>query len=244
MITGRSERPLVLVHGLSGSARWWRGVRAPLAQHADVHVLDVPHIHPRDVPVWLVDWLDDHGLEEVDLVGHSLGGLTCARVAAVAPERVGKLVLVAPAGLPSGRNVVGHLAPLAATVAELPTMAPRLAIDAVRTGPGILRAALYAVTHDLRDELAHIRAPTLLVWGRHDRLVPGHLAEEWLDELADAKLVRVESGHVPMWDAPAALVDAVLHFLQEPPDQVGDEPGPRVVDGVRPAGDDDEPAPA
>ncbi len=235
---------MVLVHGLSGSARWWRGVRAPLAQHADVHVLDVPHIHPRDVPVWLVDWLDDHGLEEVDLVGHSLGGLTCARVAAVAPERVGKLVLVAPAGLPSGRNVVGHLAPLAATVAELPTMAPRLAIDAVRTGPGILRAALYAVTHDLRDELAHIRAPTLLVWGRHDRLVPGHLAEEWLDELADAKLVRVESGHVPMWDAPAALVDAVLHFLQEPPDQVGDEPGPRVVDGVRPAGDDDEPAPA
>jgi pimeloyl-ACP methyl ester carboxylesterase len=244
VITGRSERPLVLVHGLSGSGRWWRGVRAPLARHADVHVLDVPHIHPRDVPVWLVDWLDDHGLEEVDLVGHSLGGLTCARVAAVAPERVGKLVLVAPAGLPSGRNVVGHLAPLAATVAELPTMAPRLAIDAVRTGPGILRAALYAVTHDLRDELAHIRAPTLLVWGRHDRLVPGHLAEEWLDELADAKLVRVESGHVPMWDAPAALVDAVLHFLQEPPDQVGDEPGPRVVDGVRPAGDDDEPAPA
>jgi pimeloyl-ACP methyl ester carboxylesterase len=244
VIGGRNERPLVLVHGLSGSARWWRGVRAPLAQHADVYVLDVPHIHPRDVPIWLVEWLDDRGLEEVDLVGHSLGGLTCARVAAVAPDRVGKLVLVAPAGLPSGRNVVGHLAPLAATVAELPTMAPRLAIDAVRTGPGILRAALYAVTHDLRDELAHIRAPTLLVWGRHDRLVPGHLAEEWLDELADAKLVRVESGHVPMWDAPAALVDAVLHFLQEPPDEVGDEPRTRVVDRVRPAWDDDEPAPA
>jgi pimeloyl-ACP methyl ester carboxylesterase len=196
-----------------------------------VYVLDVPHIHPRDVPIWLVEWLDDHGLEEVDLVGHSLGGLTCARVAAVAPDRVGKLVLVAPAGLPSGRNVVGHLAPLAATVAELPTMAPRLAIDAVRTGPGILRAALYAVTHDLRDELAHIRAPTLLVWGRHDRLVPGHLAEEWLDELADAKLVRVESGHVPMWDAPAALVDAVLHFLQEPPDEPV-RPAPAPEPGV------------
>lgn len=179
-----------------------------------MYVLDVPRMHPRDVPRWLVGWLDDRGLAEVDLVGHSLGGLTCARVAAAAPDRVGKLVLVAPAGLPSGRNVVGHLAPLAATLAELPTMAPRVAIDAVRTGPGILRAALYAVTHDLREELAHIRAPTLLVWGRHDRLVPGHLAEEWLEELADARLVRVESGHVPMWDAPDELVGALLDFLR------------------------------
>jgi pimeloyl-ACP methyl ester carboxylesterase len=214
VIGGRSGRPLVLVHGLSGSARWWRGIRKPLAEHADVHVLDVPHIHPGDVPGWLVGWLDENGIGEVDLVGHSLGGLTCARVAAAAPDRVGKLVLVAPAGLPSGRNVVGHLAPLAATLAELPTMAPRLAIDAVRTGPGILRAALYAVTHDLRDELAQIHAPTLLVWGRHDRLVPGHLAEEWLEQLADARLVRVESGHVPMWDAPDALVEALLEFLR------------------------------
>ena len=216
MTGGRNGRPLILVHGLSGSARWWRSVEAPLAEHSDVHVLDVPRIHPRDVPRWLVGWLDEQGIVEVDLVGHSLGGLACARVAAAAPDRVGKLVLVAPAGLPSGRNLVGHLAPLAATLAELPAMAPRVAIDAVRTGPVILRAALYAVTHDLRDELAHIRAPTLLVWGRHDRLVPGHLAEEWLEELADARLVSVDSGHVPMWDAPDALVDALLDFLDGP----------------------------
>jgi pimeloyl-ACP methyl ester carboxylesterase len=212
----QSERPLVLVHGLSGSARWWRGVRGPLAEHTEVHVLDVPGIHPRDVPRWLVRWLDDAGIEHADLVGHSLGGLTCARVAAAAPERVGKLVLVAPAGLPSGRNIVGHLAPLAATLAEVPTQAPRVALDALRTGPGILRAALYAVTHDLRDELAHIRAPTLLVWGQHDRLVPGHLAEEWLEELADGHLVRVDAGHVPMWDAPDDLVAAILDFVRQP----------------------------
>jgi pimeloyl-ACP methyl ester carboxylesterase len=216
---GRSRRPLVLVHGLSGSAWWWRGVQGPLAEHTDVHVLDVPGIHPRDVPGWLVGWLDDAGIAEADLVGHSLGGLTCARVAAAAPERVGKLVLVAPAGLPSGRNLVGHLAPLAATLAEIPTRAPRVALDALRTGPGILRATLYAVTHDLRDELAHIRAPTLLVWGAHDRLVPGHLAEQWREELADARLVRLDAGHVPMWDAPEALVAALLEFLDQPPER-------------------------
>jgi pimeloyl-ACP methyl ester carboxylesterase len=216
-LTGdRNSRPVVLVHGLSGSARWWRSVQGPLAEHSEVHVLDVPGIHPRDVPRWLVGWLDRAGIAEADLVGHSLGGQTCARVAAATPERVGKLVLVAPAGLPSSRNVVGHLAPLAATLAEVPTHAPRVALDALRTGPGILRAALYAVTHDLRDELAHILAPTLLVWGEHDRLVPGHLAEQWLDELADARLMRVNAGHVPMWDAPDELVTAVLDFLREP----------------------------
>jgi pimeloyl-ACP methyl ester carboxylesterase len=216
MMTGGRKPPLVLVHGLSGSARWWVNVRAALEERCAVHVLDVPRIHPQDVPRWLVDWLDGAGLDRVDLVGHSLGGLICARAAAASPERVDRLVLVAPAGVPSGRKVVGHVAPLVATLAEMPAYAHRVALDAVRTGPNLFRAAWYATTHDLRSELERIDAPTLLVWGESDRLVPIRLAEEWLGALADARLVRLSGGHVPMWDAPDELAAAVLGFLGEP----------------------------
>jgi pimeloyl-ACP methyl ester carboxylesterase len=167
------------------------------------------------VPRWLVGWLDGAGLDRVDLVGHSLGGLICARTAAASPKRVHRLVLVAPAGVPSGRGFVGHVAPLVATLAEVPEYAHRVAFDAIRTGPNLLRAALYATTHDLRPELERVDSPTLLVWGEADRLVPIGLAQEWLHALADARLVRVSGGHVPMWDAPDELVAAVLGFLGE-----------------------------
>lgn len=181
-----------------------------------MHVLDVPRIHPGDVPRWLVEWLDGEGLDRVDLVGHSLGGLICARAAAASPERVRRLVLVAPAGVPSGRRgFVGHVAPLVATLAEVPTYAHRVALDALRTGPNLLRSMLYATTHDLRPELARVEAPTLLAWGESDRLVPIRLAEEWLHALPDARLARLSGGHVPMWDAPDELVAAVLGFLGE-----------------------------
>jgi pimeloyl-ACP methyl ester carboxylesterase len=234
--------PLLLVHGLSGSARWWRPVCAPLAEGRDLHVLDVPRIHPRHAPGWLLAWLDGVGIGRADLVGHSLGGLICARAAARAPERVRKLVLVAPAGVPSGRRLLAHAAPLAAALAEAPTRVPRIAIDALRAGPGVVRSALYAATHDLRDELRHVAAPTLIVWGASDHLVPARLADDWLHALSSARLVRVPGGHVPMWDAPEELARAVVDFVEEGTDELGDEPRPGVVDGVRLVGDDDEPA--
>jgi pimeloyl-ACP methyl ester carboxylesterase len=232
----------VLVHGLSGSARWWRSVRERLGAGRDVHVLDVPRVHPRDATRWLVGWLDGAGIDRADLVGHSLGGLICARTAAAAPSRVRQLVLIAPAGVPSDRRLVGHAAPLAATLAQVPTYAPRIAIDALRAGPGLLRAALYAATCDLRAELEHVHAPTLLVWGERDRLVPIDLAAEWLRALPDARLAPLSAGHVPMWDAPDELARVVLDFLEEPADERGDEARPRVVDGVGFGGNDDEPA--
>jgi pimeloyl-ACP methyl ester carboxylesterase len=233
--------PLVLVHGLSGSGRWWRNVRDRLGERRDVHVLDVPRVHPHDAPRWLVGWLDGAGIDRVDLVGHSLGGLICARTAAGAPQRVRRLVLVAPAGIATGRRLVGHAAPLAASLAQVPAYAPRIALDALRTGPALIRAALYAATHDLRTELGRVQAPTLIAWGERDRLVPARLAGEWLSALPDARLVQLDAGHVPMWDAPDELAAAVLDFLEEPAHERGDEPRPRVMDGVGLAGDDDQP---
>lgn len=241
-MSGHTPPPLILVHGLSGSGRWWRPVRARLGEGRDVHILDLPSIHPRDAPRWLVGRLDRDGIERAHLVGHSLGGMICARAAASAPDRIARLVLIAPAGVPTGRHLVGHAGPLARSLAQVPEYGPRIALDALRAGPALLRAALYAVSHDLRAELAQVEAPTLLVWGERDHLMPPRLADEWQHALRDARVVLVPAGHVPMWDAPAELAAAVLDFLEEPADEARDDGGSRVVDGVRLPGDDGEPA--
>jgi pimeloyl-ACP methyl ester carboxylesterase len=114
------------------------------------------------------------GLERAHLVGHSMGGYVSVRLAASRPEMVSRLALVAPAGVPAGRSMLGHLVPLllAARYAA-PVFMPVLVRDALRVGPTTLwRAARDLLAEDVREDLREIQAPTLLLWGENDPLIP------------------------------------------------------------------------
>src|SRR5262249_27706869 len=101
----------------------------------------------------------------------------------------------------------------------------------------------YVWERDLRSELHEVKAPTLLVWGDHDRLVPARVAEEWQRLLPDSRLVRLHCGHVPMWSAPGELAASVLAFLgDEGAHDLGHELRRGEVHGVGLPRDDDEPA--
>ena len=239
--------PVVLVHGLSGSWRWWQPVLEPLAERRRVHVLDLPRLGPRlpatELTGWLGRWLEAASLESVDLVGHSLGGLIAAELAAQQPERARRLALVAPAGIPCGTNVLSRGLRLLGTLYDLRGRLPRIVGDGVRAGPlSLLRGARFASHRDLSVELASVHADTLLVWGDHDRLIPARIAAEWQRVLPGSRLVRLRCGHVPMWEMPQELASCLLAFLDyERLENLGDEIRPGVVDGVRFGRDDDEP---
>jgi pimeloyl-ACP methyl ester carboxylesterase len=241
--------PTVLVHGLSGSWRWWWPVSEALAKRRSVYVLDLPRLGRRvrasELVVWLGRWLRAVGLKEVDLVGHSLGGLVAAELAATRPQGLRRLALVAPAGIPCGRGLFGQSLRLVATLVELREQFPTIVGDALRSGPlDIMRGAVFVADRDLRAELAAVRAPSLLVWGEHDRLVPRRIAEEWQQALPGSRLVLLSCGHVPMWEVPDELAACLLEFLeQQLADESPDEVRPRVVDGVRLAGNNHGPRP-
>jgi pimeloyl-ACP methyl ester carboxylesterase len=215
-----SGKPLVLVHGLAGSWRWWSPLFGALAARRRVNVVDLPRLHPPVRPErlseWLGRWLDAAGLERVDLAGHSLGGLVAAELASAEGGRTRRLVLVAPAGIPCGRSFPSRAAQLLVELYEVRRWLPMLAADALRTGPvGVVRGIAFVSGRDLRGELAAVRVPTLLVWGERDRLVPLRIAEEWRQTLADARLAYLQCGHVPMLEAPHQLADSMLSFLDE-----------------------------
>jgi pimeloyl-ACP methyl ester carboxylesterase len=245
-VAGEGE-PVVLVHGLSGSWRWWQPILAPLAEHRRVHLLDLPRLGHRlpaaGLTCWLGRWLEAASLESVDLIGHSLGGLIVAELASSQPERAQRLALVAPAGIPCGSRMLSRGIRLVGTLYDVRGRLPTLVGDAVRAGPlSILRGALFASDRDLSLELASVQARTLLVWGEHDRLFPARIAAEWQRMLPHSRLVRLRCGHVPMWEAPRELASCLLTFLGE--ELVGDpcdEIRTGVVDGVRLTRDDDEP---
>jgi len=215
-----SGEPLVLVHGLAGSWRWWSPLFGVLAARRRVNIVDLPRLHPPVRPdrlsEWLGHWLDAAGLQQVDLAGHSLGGLVAAELASANSARARRLVLVAPAGIPCGRSFPSRVAQLLVELYEVRRWLPMLAADALRTGPvDVVRGVAFVSGRDLRGELAAVRAPTLLIWGERDRLVPLHVAEEWRQTLPDARLAYLACGHVPMFQAPRQLADSMLTFLDE-----------------------------
>jgi pimeloyl-ACP methyl ester carboxylesterase len=241
-------KTVVLVHGLSGSWRWWEPILEPLAERRRVHLLDLPRLGRRlpaaELTGWLGRWLEAAKLESVDLIGHSLGGLIAAELAAEQPKRVHRLALVAPAGIPCGNTVLSRGVRLLGTLYDVRGRFPTIARDAMRAGPiSLIRGALFASHRDLSVELASIQARTLLIWGEDDRLLPARIAAEWQSVLPGSRLVRLHCGHVPMWEAPRELVSHLLDFFgDELIDHPGDKIGPAVVHSVRLTGDDDEPA--
>lgn len=208
---------VVLVHGLAGSARWWSAVVRALGGDHRVEAIDVPRLWPRSDPVtWLARRVDE--LDEPVLVGHSLGGLVCAAAAAREPDAVRALVLIAPAGLPVGRSLFSFGLPLADALRLAGArFLPRVTTDAMRAGPlSLLVGARYALAANLEPELARVAAPTLLMWGERDPILPRPLAQRWEAALPHARLVVLEGvGHVPLVERPDAVASELLDFLEE-----------------------------
>ena len=227
--TAGAGEPLVLVHGLSGSTRWWTPALPALAARRTAYLVDLPGFGAlrgsrrgglAAAAAWLGDWMDAVGLERPALVGHSMGAAIALRVAARRPERLDRLALVAPAGLPTGRSLLGYAVPLATTLRHCtPRFVTILATDALRAGPWtLLRATRDVLADDVRGELAAVTVPTLVLVGERDTLIPPAVGDLLRRELPSARLVRLESaGHVPMFDQPDAFGEALLRFLAEEP---------------------------
>jgi pimeloyl-ACP methyl ester carboxylesterase len=112
--------------------------------------------------------------------------------------------------------LVGRLGPLARSGRAIAArFVSVLAYDALRAGPWTTwrrTRELLAATD--RAHLSKIAAPTLLLWGEHDPLVPPAIGRVLREEIPDARLLVLPgAGHVPMYERPAALNDAVLRFL-------------------------------
>src|SRR5262249_53633740 len=148
--------------------------------------------------------------------------------AARRPELVRRLILIAPPGIRPWPSVFHLAPPLLATLGRSrPRLLARVARDAVRAGPSnIFRGGLHVASADVTEELGSVSAPTLLVWGADDRLVPAVAAELWEERLARARVVVLPgAGHVPMLESPDALRAAIVAFRDEALDGLGDGRG-------------------
>jgi pimeloyl-ACP methyl ester carboxylesterase len=247
----RDAPAVILIHGFGASLQTWDAWAPALSRRWRVVRLDLPgsglslpdpagdYTDARSMQV-LLALMDHLGLQRASVVGHSIGGRMAWRFAASHPERVDKLVLVAPDGFSSPGFDYGKAPEVPIVLGwvrqVLPKPVLRMNLAPAYADPDFLTDALVTRYHDLllapgarqamldrmrqtvlvdpRPLLAQVRAPTLLVWGERDAMIPLSNAADYRKALPGARLVVVPGvGHLPQEEGAAASLAAVETFL-------------------------------
>ena len=235
--------PLVFLHGAGGLAED-SPFLAALAERWHVFAPLLPGYGDSEgaeslrdmlaVTLHSFDVLDALGLDRPILVGHSMGGMIAAEMAAIAPRQVERLGLIAPAGLWLDE------APVPDLFSKLPHELPGLLFCDSELGermmtaggdlddPKSLEAFIIRNTRQLamagkllfpipdrglNERLYRIRAKTVIIWGASDRMIPPAHGEAFRKGIAGAELIKVPTaGHMAIVEQPDAIVAALTRL--------------------------------
>jgi pimeloyl-ACP methyl ester carboxylesterase len=195
-----------------------------------VHALDAW----LDLVVYHGELFDRLELDAPVVIGHSFGGLVAAECAAAMPGSVGRLVLIAPVGLwrddlpvrnwmllsdqerrpslfadPDGQAAQRFFGLPSDPTERVDVLAQFIGAQAC-TGKFVWPIPDRGFKHR-----AHrINAPTMIVWGKADRIIAPAYAQEFAKRIAGARVELIDkAGHLPQLDRPDAVVEAVRAFL-------------------------------
>jgi pimeloyl-ACP methyl ester carboxylesterase len=237
--------PLVLLPGgLMNSTCWYMNV-ANLSRHFRIYALDTMGDYGlsvlqrklkdrRDSARWLEDVLDGLKIERAHVAGHSYGGWQACNFALLAPERVDRLVLLAPAEtlLPIWKFFYFHAMPVVMVpsrsrvnsfvqhVSATPDAAAAFKEVAEQIYMGVKTIHIprtVAPTIFSDEELQRLVAPTLLLIGDKEVIYAPQAAFERAARLIpnlETELVQ-GAGHDLMRDQPARVDRSLIEFLQK-----------------------------
>ncbi len=241
--------PLLFLHG-AGGVPVWAGVLPLLAREFHVYAPLLPGFGQSTG----LDYLDDqfdlflHGFDVMDslglnrpyVVGESMGGWMAAEMAALRPDKIGRLALAAPIGLWRDEAPVAdmfgmmnhEMVPLLFHDIKCPAAQAMLGLNAlisdkddrtaaqVETLIALARGArtaakfLFPVPENgLERRLWRIQAQTLIVWGANDRFIAPSYADIFKQKIRNAQLLKIpNAGHLLALEAPAALGKALCDW--------------------------------
>jgi len=214
---------------------------ARLAEHYRVHAPLLPGYGDSegaenfrdmlDITLLAGDILDALDVTNPIVVGHSMGGMIAAELAAVAPQAIAKLVLICPAGIWLDEHPIPDLFSL------MPHEYPELLFHDVELGTRLITSGLdlenleflaqFLITagrqlgmagkilfpipeRGLKERLYRIRAKTVIVWGDEDKLIRPVYAREFSGRIPHAELVNVAAaGHMVTIEQTQKVVEAI-----------------------------------
>lgn len=236
--TGGGEDNLLLLHGLFGALSNFEGLiqRFGPTHNVVVPILPIFEMPLRKVSVaGLVDhvaeFVDFKGYDKVHVLGNSLGGHIALLYTLAHPEKVGSVILTGSSGL--FESAMGTSFPKRGDYNFIkkktqdtfydPAVAGKELVDEVfdivndrNKAIRIIATAKSAVRHNLGDKLYMVKAPTLLIWGKDDKVTPAFVGEKFHELIGNSRLIFLDKcGHAPMMEHPEIFNNFLEDFLQE-----------------------------
>ena len=236
--------PLVYLHGAAGlmwddfleGLSQTHTIYAP--EHPGTSPGDPDAIKPLDdlweLVLYYYELFDGLGLESPAVVGHSFGGMVASEIAATDPRRVSKLVLLNPIGLwrddapvknwmvmspdDLGKELFsepdGPVARRVLAEPEDPEERMTAKIQGIWNLGCTGKFTWPIPDKGLSKRLHRVQAPTLVIWGQQDGIVPAIYAQEFADRISEARSVIVErAAHVPQLEQLDQVSQLVEDFL-------------------------------
>jgi pimeloyl-ACP methyl ester carboxylesterase len=237
---GGEGAPLLYIHH-SGGGRFWNEFHESLSDDYEVIAPDLPGFSRSPRPDWLddiddvvlfaLDLMEALGFERYSVVGESLGGWVAGELAIHHPERLDRLVLMAPIGLyqpeepyvdfltlNTEEQVQAYFHDPAVAARAFPAEPSEDEIMEMYENNSTTARLAWAESYSnrkLRDRLYRVTPPTLLLWGDDDKAVPRSYATLWEELVPNASLELVNAcGHAISLEQPVAAGEKVLAFLR------------------------------
>lgn len=228
---------MLLLHGLFGALSNWAGVLEKFSQNYRVMI---PMLPIYDMPLkstgvegltqYVERFVEEKQLNDIVLLGNSLGGHVALVYTLRHADKIKKLVLTGSSGLyesgmgnsyPKRGNYEFIKEKVAYTFYD-PNVATKELVDEVYEVTNsnakclrIVYMARSAQKHNMRDEVTNITAPTLLIWGLNDTITPPQVGHEFNTLIPNSELKFIDKCcHAPMMEHPETFNDILDSFLE------------------------------
>jgi pimeloyl-ACP methyl ester carboxylesterase len=238
-------RPVLFLHGWLGSWRYWFPTMERVAEHFRTYSFDFwgfgesrrqsTQESIQNYSDQVIRFIDELGIDNVLLVGHSMGGMVALKTAINHPKRIGRVAAV-------GAPIVGDSLSWLLKLTDRPVLAKTFARaswfrrfmfshflgetndpavheildDSVKSSSTTLQRAVSSMWRtDLRPELPRLTVPTLIVHGGRDEIVHPNQADLFDNIPAAEVVVMPESRHFPFLDEADLFNDMLVRFLKQ-----------------------------
>lgn len=221
---------VVLIHGIGASHRYLRRLHGLLAESADTYSIDLPGFGATPRPehtlsvaehaTYILGALEQLGVLEFVVVGHSMGTQFAVEAARQQPSRIRHVVLMGPVVNDQRCTVAQQALALGRDCLffESPSSNALVFTDYLRCGPSwYLKNLRVMMDYRIEERIAGIEAPVLVLRGANDPVAP----PEWCRRLAAraqaAQLLEIDgTGHVVQHNRAVEVAGSILAFAGLP----------------------------
>lgn len=234
----KGEGPvLMLLHGLFGELSNFEQTIAHFSKKYRV-ITPIMPLYKAKLKVgvgafanYIEDFINHYKLENINLLGNSLGGHVALVYANRNPEKVKTLILTGSSGL--YEKAFGSDYPrkddkeflrkrISVTFYDQKFVTDELVdqchalVNNRQSLINILRIAKSAIKHNMEEDLPNFKMPTLLIWGKNDNITPPDVADKFHELIPDSTLKWIDKcGHAPMMEHPEEFNEKLDEWISK-----------------------------